>query len=117
VAGLAIAFARGLNRLLHRTGKVWADRLHGRELATPREVRNALLYVFRNLARHGTRMFGDTLVDPFSSAATFEGWARPVSALLPTEPWVHPRPRTWLLERGWRIHGLLDPGEARRTGS
>jgi hypothetical protein len=116
VAGLAIAFARGLNRLLQRTGKVWADRWHGRELASPREVRNALLYVFRNLARHGTRMFGDTLVDPFSSAAKFEGWARPVSALLTTEPWVHPRPHTWLLERGWRIHGLLDPGEARRTG-
>jgi hypothetical protein len=116
VAGLAIAFARGINRLLQRRGKVWADRWHSRELATPREVRNALLYVFRNLARHGTRMFGDTLVDPFSSAATFDGWARPVSALLPTEPWVHPRPRTWLLGSGWRIHGLLDPDEARRTG-
>jgi hypothetical protein len=117
VTGLVIAFAKRLNGLLGRKGKVWADRWHGRELPTPREVRNALVYVFRNLARHGTRMLGDGVVDPYSSATSFDGWARSVSALLPTEPWVHPRPRTWLLGRGWRIHGLLDPREVRRLGS
>jgi hypothetical protein len=117
VTGLVIAFAKRLNGLLGRKGKVWADRWHGRELPTPREVRNALVYVFRNLARHGTRMLGEGVVDPYSSAATFDGWARRVSALLPTEPWVHPRPRTWLLGRGWRVHGLLDPREVRRLGS
>jgi hypothetical protein len=116
VAGLAIAFAKRLNALLHRKGKVWGDRWHGRELATPREVRNALVYVFRNLARHGTRVIGDGLVDPFSSATTFDGWTCHVRPLLPVAPWAHPRPRTWLLERGWRVHGLLDPREARRVG-
>jgi REP element-mobilizing transposase RayT len=117
VSGLVIAFAKRLNRMLHRKGKVWADRWHGRELPTPREVRNALVYVFRNVARHGARMLGDGVVDPFSSATTFGGWTRRVSRVLPTEPWQHPRPRTWLLGEGWRLHGLLDPLEARRRGS
>jgi hypothetical protein len=117
VSGLVIAFAKRLNRMLHLTGKVWADRWHGRELPTPREVRNALVYVFRNVARHGARMIGDGVVDPFSSATTFDGWTRAVSRVLPTAPWEHPRPRTWLLGEGWRVHGLLDPREVRRRGS
>ena len=117
VSGRVIAVAKRLNRLLHRRGKVWGDRWHGRDLATPREVRNTLVYVFRNVARHGARMFGDGVVDPFSSAASFAGWLRPPSIEIATEPWARPRPRTWLLERGWRIHGLLAPREARRIGA
>jgi hypothetical protein len=26
-------------------------------------------------------------------------------------PWQPRRPRTWLLDEGWRIHGLLHPAE------
>ena len=116
VSGLAIAFAKRLNGILHRRGRFWGDRWHGRELATPREVRNILVYVFRNVAHHGARMVGEGVVDPRSSAPSFTGWKRPIRLFIDTEPWTRPRPRTWLLGAGWRIHGLLAPKEARRPG-
>jgi len=118
VSGLAIAFARRLNRLLGRRGKVWGDRWHGRELASPREVRNALVYVFRNLARHGTTMIGDGLVDPLSSASRFRGWTSAVRPLIEPGLWPHVPPRTWLLGEGWhsRGGGLINPREVRRKG-
>ncbi|MFO0419805.1 MAG: hypothetical protein ACK53T_10415, partial [Planctomycetota bacterium] len=43
--GLLIRLARGLNQLWGRKGKVFADRYHDRALKSPREVRNALVYV------------------------------------------------------------------------
>jgi hypothetical protein len=116
--GLVISLARQLNKLLGRRGKVWGDRWHGRELGSPSEVRNALVYVFRNLARHGARMFGDGIVDAFSSAPRFNGWSRPVmsSPFDDHTLWPPALPRTWMLEKGWRLLGLLDPNEARRRG-
>ena len=45
--GLCIRIARRLNRLFHRSGRVFADRYHARPLRTPREVRNALAYVLK----------------------------------------------------------------------
>jgi REP element-mobilizing transposase RayT len=102
VSGLAISFAKRLNRLLHRKGKVWGDRWHGRELASPREVRNALVYVFRNAAKHGARMFGHDVLDPLSSAPRFTRWTRPLHWPFPNGdgPWPDARPRTWLLGTG-----------------
>ena len=38
VAGLLIRVARGVNRVLRRKGKVFADRYHRRDLATPTDV-------------------------------------------------------------------------------
>ncbi len=116
--GLVISLARQLNKLLGRRGKVWGDRWHGRELGSPSEVRGALVYVFRNLARHGARLFGDGIVDALSSAPRFTGWSRPVmrSPFADEEPWPSALPRTWILEKGWRLLGLLDPHEARRRG-
>jgi len=76
VSGLVIAFAKRLNMILRRRGRVWGDRWHGRELGSPREVRNALVYVFRNLAKHGTLMIGQDIVDVMSSALRFRGWTR-----------------------------------------
>ena len=116
VSGLVIAFARRLNMMLRRRGKVWGDRWHGRELGSPREVRNALVYVFRNLAKHGTLMLGQDIVDVMSSALRFRGWTRSLTFYLddglrwPTAP-----PRTWLLDEGWitRGGGRIDPREVR----
>ena len=119
VSGLVISFAKRLNRILRRKGKVWGDRWHGRELASPREVRNALVYVFRNVAKHGARMVGHDVVDPLSSATRFTRWTRPLVWPFPNGdgPWPDARPRTWLLGTGWHLrHGLIDPREARRTG-
>ena len=121
VSGLVISFAKQLNKLLsRRRGKVWGDRFHSRELASPNEVRNALVYVFRNLARHGTYLHGDGNVDQLSSAPRFTGWRRPVFTLHDdAAAWPEARPRTWLLNRGWWSRtrlGPLDPNEARRRG-
>jgi hypothetical protein len=119
VSGLKISFAKRLNRMLGRKGKVWGDRWHGRELGSPREVRNALVYVFRNLAKHGTRMYGDDSIDRLSSATRFTRWTRPLVWLFEDGkgPWPDASPRTWLLGTGWhRHHGLIDPRETRRMG-
>ena len=114
VSGLVIAFAKRLNMMLGRRGKVWGDRWHGRELASPTEVRNALVYVFRNLAKHGTRIIGYDAVDPLSSAPRFAGWTMPLSWVFDDGPWPLTPPRTWLLGTGWRTHGggPIDPHEA-----
>src|SRR5207249_5379538 len=50
--GLAIRIAKAVNRVLGRRGRVWGDRYHARALRTPREVRNALVYVLQNWRKH-----------------------------------------------------------------
>jgi len=108
VQGLAIRVARAVNRVLRRRGRVWAGRYHARMLATPREVRNALVYVLQNWRKHvpGARGF-----DPCSSAAAFAGW-RTVPRALASAPVVSAR--TWLASVGWRRYGLLDVREGPR---
>ena len=104
--GLKIRIARAVNRTLHRRGTFWAERYDARALATPREVRTALVYVLRNGHRHGTCRRG---FDPCSSAAWFTGWkcSRPRPICL--APVV--RPQTWLASVGWRRHGLIGIAE------
>jgi putative transposase len=117
VSGLVIAFAKRLNMMLWRRGKVWGDRWHGRELGSPREVRNALVYVFRNVAKHGTTMVGQDVVDVMSSALRFQGWTAPLSYSFDDGlRWPDTPPRTWLLESGWitRGGGRIDPREVKR---
>jgi REP element-mobilizing transposase RayT len=117
VSGLVIAFAKRLNMILRRRGKVWGDRWHGRELGSPREVRNALVYVFRNVAKHGTRMIGDGVVDVMSSAQRFTGWTQPLRWIFDDGlRWPDTPPRTWLLDSGWRTRGggPIDPRETKR---
>ena len=115
VSGLVIAFAKRLNKKLHRRGKVWGDRWHGRELETPQEVRRALVYVFRNAAKHGSTFIGTGFVDLFSSAWRFGGFTTPVVTYPEYDRWPEPRPWTWLLGKGWHtLHGLIDPRETTR---
>jgi REP-associated tyrosine transposase len=112
-SGLAIRLARTVNRLLRRRGRVWGDRYHARALATPREVRHALVYVLMNWRKHVHRARG---LDPCASAFWFDGWqtrAPPANQFNwnPTdEPPVVPA-RTWLGTTGWRRHGLVDVRE------
>jgi putative transposase len=67
VRGLAIRVAKAVNRALGRAGRVW-DRYHSRMLRTPREVRNALVYVLDNFRKH---IRGARGLDPCSSALWF----------------------------------------------
>ena len=52
VQRLAVRAAKAINRVLRRRGSVWADRYHAHVLKTPREVRNALVYVLNNVRKH-----------------------------------------------------------------
>ena len=71
IQGLAIRAAKAVNRTLRRRGKVWADRFHAHPLRTPREVRNALVYVLNNFRKHVPGARG---IDARSSSAWFSGW-------------------------------------------
>jgi REP element-mobilizing transposase RayT len=108
--GLAIRTAKAVNRVLGRRGTVWGDRYHARTLTSPREVRNALVYVLQNWRKHIPNARG---VDGRSSAAWFDGWR----AAVPRPPGPAPVAvaRTWLMRVGWRRYGPVDVREAPRT--
>ena len=114
--GLSIRVARALNKLWQRRGKVFADRYHERALSTPREVRNALVYVLANSRHHaanGRMVRNEQAIDIFSSAPWFDGFreaftVRGIDAIeRPTAD-----AKSWLLQKGWRRHGLLSVHEA-----
>jgi REP element-mobilizing transposase RayT len=108
----AIRVALRINRLLRRDrGRVWADRHHRRDLTTPSEVRNALVYLLSNHLKHGETDVG--LVDPYSSAPWFEGWVHGFDP--PPEPSATTRATTWLLREGWETRGLIHRGEAPKS--
>jgi hypothetical protein len=111
--GLAIRTARAVNRVACRSGRVWAERYHARALASPREVRGALVYILRNGRKHESAEVGP--FDPCSSAPWFDGFrggapTPPVGVAPPVA-----RPRTWLATVGWRRLGLIGPDEAPRA--
>jgi REP element-mobilizing transposase RayT len=74
---IAARFARGVNRVFHRSGRVLADRCHVHVLRTPREVRNAIGYVLLNARRHLAKRSGRppamARIDPASSGRWFSG--------------------------------------------
>lgn len=126
--GLSIRVARAANGELKRKGRLFADRYHARALTTPRAVRFALRYVLLNARKHETRSPGAVplgFVDPCSSAAWFNGFARPHwltfgaarcradfarEGLAEDAPVV--APRTWLLRVGYRRAAPFDVDEA-----
>jgi hypothetical protein len=67
--------------------------------------------VLSNFRKHGQDR--GLVTDPYSTAAAFDGWRRPIRAEpdgpladAPTTP-----ARTWMLTTGWRRGELLDPTE------
>ena len=131
VRSIAIRIALYVNELLGRRGRLWADRWFGRTLTSPRQVRNALVYVLANFRKHA-RLTPPPGIDPFSSGARFDGYRewQPKSAISPpwsgrppppfphTEEtkddaeWVVRPSRQWLTGVGWRRHGLVTLAEA-----
>jgi putative transposase len=116
-----IALSRGMksfsvraNRLLNAAlkrgrGRVWADRYHRRDLTSPRQVRNGLVYVLANYKKHQRVTHGRPRIDPCSSARWFDGW----TAIREHDDGERPteRARTKLLRDRWHIHGFIHPGE------
>ncbi|HEY4242851.1 MAG TPA: transposase [Kofleriaceae bacterium] len=93
--GFQISTAKHINRRLARKGTVFRDRYHAHVLRTPRETRNAVVYVLNNWRKHGVR--GEGEIDMYSSAESFEGWregrwTRPERSMLRVC-----QPRSWLL--------------------
>ncbi|HEX4516224.1 MAG TPA: transposase [Polyangiaceae bacterium] len=101
--------ARRVNALVGVRGTFWRERYHARTLASPRAVRNAIVYVLMNARKHGFRVTG---VDAWSSAPWFDGFAeRRADA---TDAPVR-APRTWLAGVGWRRRGLVHLAERPRA--
>ncbi|HEX5053374.1 MAG TPA: hypothetical protein VFZ65_16475 [Planctomycetota bacterium] len=118
--GLAIRIAKALNKVWGRHGTVFADRYHDRILKTPREVRNALVYVLANGRKHaaeGREVIVPQAIDVFTSAPWFDGFRETVTV---RGIEAMPRPvtdaRTWMLTIGWRRHGLLSVHDLPATG-
>ena len=112
---LAARFARAINRVFARCGKVLAERYHLRRLSSPRQVRNALAYVLLNARKHAWQRYRRKLVpeiDAFSSGQWFDGWKPAITRAAPgtsasnVQPEVS-APRSWLLRKGWRRHRLI----------
>ncbi|MBX3187681.1 MAG: transposase [Labilithrix sp.] len=127
-----LALSRGMQRLLSRaahavnaitgrSGKLWRDRYHREDLASPRQVRNAYVYVLFNERKHGAmkRVDGVYQLDRCSSAAWFTGWsprAAPDGAQLTRAgPSIVSPARSWLATTGWKRRGLLRVDEAPRV--
>jgi REP element-mobilizing transposase RayT len=126
VHGLEARITRYINRLLNRRGAFWADRWHGRALKSPREVRNALVYVLANFRKHASRPVARG-VDPCSSGAWFHGWrafgAQRGPPPLAGRAWPLGKddeqvpvsePRTWLVRKGFLKAGRVRLDEAPR---
>jgi REP element-mobilizing transposase RayT len=101
-----------------RKGAVFVDRYHAEIIDSPRRARHALAYVLNNWRRHreDRASYAQTwTLDPYSSAAHFDGWRGPVSRDRPSTcplddepPLPVARAETWLLREGWKRHGPLD---------
>ena len=117
--GLLIRIARALNKLWSRRGSVFADRYHDHILKSPREVRNALRYVFGNGKKHaaeGREVSVPQAIDTFTSAPWFAGFRKRIT-VVGIEAIVRPVTfaRTWLLTEGWLRHGRLSVHEVPAT--
>ncbi len=104
---LGVRLARGLNRLMGRSGPAFDDHYHAHILRTPAEVRHALEYLLGNFASHARRRGEEVQADwadPYSSscgAALSQGLV--------------------LSARSWLLRSAILKGEtsapARRAGS
>jgi REP element-mobilizing transposase RayT len=102
--------AKRINKILERSGKVFAFRYHRVDITTPRQMRCALAYVLNNWRRHRedvtTPGAENALIDPYSTAWAFDGW-RDLDEVPAWDRLPSADPTTWLLRVGWRRHGPI----------
>ena len=116
VQRLASRVARLVNLAVGRRGRFWRERYHRRDLTTPRQVRNALVYVLFNLRKHTTghdaARARRALDVRGSSVVWVQAWnadhglREAIAAARAGPPPVAP-PQTFLARRGWERHGGL----------
>jgi len=115
---LLISAAKHINAACgRRRGQVFADRYHAESMTTPRQTRNTLAYVLNNWRKHDehrAEVAVSWTIDPFSSAISFDGWRDRDERITPPPTYerlpVH-RPKSWLLNVGWRRYGLISTRE------
>jgi putative transposase len=121
---LASRIAMAVNALVARHGRVWRERYHRRDLATPRQFRNALVYVVMNHRKHappGDKEARGRALDRFSSAIWIDDWKDAAFRDFVREQRIRAGPRptalpeTWIARVGWKRHGAIDPREAPRS--
>jgi REP element-mobilizing transposase RayT len=119
IQGWKVRVARRLNGLWCRRGKLFDDRYHAVILTTPRQTRNALVYVLHNARRHGEVV---ATIDIYSSAWYFDGWRDNDwrQRFDPPDNRDGPpvaRASTWVLTTGWRTRGggCIDMAEVPRA--
>jgi len=117
----AVSFAKSLNRVLGRSGTVFADRYRTERLKTPTQVRNAVAYVLGNWRKHGADrdIAGPPRrTDRYSTGPFFDGWdTGPTPQVFSPKDLPFPDdgplpirfPKSWLLTVGWRRGGLISP--------
>ena len=96
-----------------RRGRVFSDRYHIELVTNCRQAHRVLSYVLNNWRKHREdfdRKAQEWLIDPFSSASSFEGWKerdqiRPWPASY--QPLCVQAPRSWLLRVGWKRYGPI----------
>src|SRR5262249_52812425 len=72
IKGFEIRLARWLNRMMDRKGqRAFGDRYYARDLKSPREVRNTLVYVLNNRVHHKPELEGTGYIDAYSSGPFF----------------------------------------------
>jgi putative transposase len=110
--GFLVSCAKRLNAAAKRKGRVFADRYHATELATPSQVRNAIRDVLNNWRKHGEDRGDPRRLDPMSSAFSLFDWAPDAIPLGRADSFLQVwLPSTWLLREGRRRAGSISPWE------
>ena len=113
-----ISAAKWLNRAeskhrgRKRNGPAFPDRYHASIITMPMQARRGLVYVLNNWRKHKEDKSSAThhwLLDPYSSAVQFKGWAERNDWIVPEdhEPLPIAQPQSWLLRDGWKRHGAI----------
>ncbi len=102
------SFGKAFRKIVGGKGAVLAGRFHLNVITNPTQMRNTLIYVLQNFARHSDLI---KHIDRYSSATYFSGWKPllrgklgPVLASLrrpPSLPDHLCKPRSWLAREGW----------------
>jgi len=109
IQGLSVRIAYHINRLMRRTGSVMKDRFHARLLRTPREVKNALVYLINNGRKHLEQIGRNVLLrwlDPCASVAALGEWCPNLVLQDAAAPPVV-KAQSWVLRLGFTKAGHI----------
>ena len=96
-------------------GKVFRFRYNARQIKTASHARNAISYVLNNWRRHRRNLdcagAMKATLDPYATGLSHPPWAQKFRVPDGYEPLPVSPPQTWLLKRGYKRYGEIDPWE------